>query len=357
MILLLMALGTGLIPLASEAQSTRPALHAFSNEVQQLYRDAQRHLVRVQVPVRVPYDHPLIKWRTQLDPALLERLDAARARGQSPGLYLEPSPIHRSSPATTQSGADGQPARIPLPPATAVIKLECAGLILDGQGDVLVPVFIDKNNISAPMQVRIDPAQATTASLVASDRQTSLSVLRMTTPAGEPVQFAQASPAAGSVVLLIATTHVAARLQIWTGGEDESAIVVNPEGNFAGVVRNGHAMFPAMVRPVVDQLLKYGTVRRARLGVQIKDAPVEESARVKIPLPRARTAVRVETVEADSAASAGGIQAGDLIISVAGEPVEDVPTFSAAVAGRRGNTELIILRDGKQLSISVDLQP
>jgi hypothetical protein len=37
--------------------------------------------------------------------------------------------------------------------------------------------------------------------------------------------------------------------------------------------------------------------------------------------------------------------------------VEDVTNFGADVAIRRGNTELLILRDGRERTVTVDLQP
>jgi S1-C subfamily serine protease len=71
----------------------------------------------------------------------------------------------------------------------------------------------------------------------------------------------------------------------------------------------------------------------------------------------ARSAARVDAVLPDSAAAEAGMQTGDVIVAVGGEPVEDVPTFAAAIAAREGATELTVLRNGKQRGITVDLQP
>src|SRR5436190_4973019 len=73
------------------AQTSLPSLAALDHDTRELLGDVNARLVRVQVPVRIPIDHPLVKWRAQLDPKLREKLDAARARGESPRLYVEPS--------------------------------------------------------------------------------------------------------------------------------------------------------------------------------------------------------------------------------------------------------------------------
>ena len=351
-------LAAGATSAQAQEATTRPngpsALAPFDQAFQQLYRAAQQRVVRVQVPVRIPYDHPLIKWRMQLDPKLLEKIDAARAKGEAPRLYVE---APTTQPDQTVQAPPEHANRIPLPSPTAVINLEYVGLILNPQGDVLLPLFIDKDYVDAPMQVIVDETRATTATVTAADRQTSLSVVRLAQPAGTPVRFATTRPAAGALVLLISPTRKAARIGLWTGGQDDNAIVVNPDGEVCALVRGGHPMFPQTLAPIVDQLLRYGEVRRAKLGVEVRDVAVDDAQRARFALLGARTAVRVEGVQADSPAAAGGVQSGDLILAIAGEPVEDVTNFGAAVAIRRGSTDLLILRDGRERTITVDLQP
>jgi membrane-associated protease RseP (regulator of RpoE activity) len=71
---------------------------------------------------------------------------------------------------------------------------------------------------------------------------------------------------------------------------------------------------------------------------------------------RTRPAV-VEDVVDGSGADAAGLQPGDEIISIDGEPIPDVATLTATVVPRRG-TEVPVsfLRDGDELSADVDLQ-
>jgi S1-C subfamily serine protease len=329
-------------------QTTLPSLAALNEATQQLYGEVQSHIVRVQVPVRLSTDHPLVKWRAQLEPKLRERLDTARARGESPRLYVEPS---TTQPVQTAPDAD----RIPLPPPTTVVNVECVGIILSGRGDVLLPLFVDPAYVGE-MPVSLDERNVTVARVLATDRQTGLTVVRMVEAGGTPVRLAPTRPPPGSTVLLISLTRRAARLALWAGGQDESGILFNSAGDLAGIVRNGHTLYPATFMPIVEQLLSSGEVRRARLGIVIHEVPLDDPQRLKSPALGARTGVRVDEVLPDSAAARAGLQGGDVILALAGEVVSDTPTFAAALGNRRGRTELLILREGEERKILVDLQ-
>ena len=75
-------------------------------------------------------------------------------------------------------------------------------------------------------------------------------------------------------------------------------------------------------------------------------------------LPPARAAaLRVVKIFPDSAAAAGGLKVDDLILSLAGEPVEDLPTFAAAISSHSGPTELKLIRYGKETTVTVKLEP
>ena len=84
----------------------------------------------------------------------------------------------------------GEASRIPLPPQTTTINAEFIGLVLDTRGDVLVPLYIDAAYLKGPLQVTLDEKSVTSANVVAADRLTSLTVIRLAQPAGQPVTFA-----------------------------------------------------------------------------------------------------------------------------------------------------------------------
>ena len=352
------ALATAFLMLTASllrAQSTQPALASLDRELQQLYRQAQERTVRVIVPIRLPttllqQEHPFSKWN--LSPELREKLaEAARSQG---GVYLE------QRPSTTQNGnAQPPPAetqRIPLPPQTAVINAEFIGLILDDRGDVLVPLHIDAAYLEGPLHVTVDDRRVTSATVVAADRQTSLSVIRLAQPAGQTAKFAQAKPAIGSLLLLISPTRRAARLGVWSGGAEDNAVLLNLNGEFAGIVRNGHALFPSTFLPVVQQLVRGEKVQRAQLGILIREVAPDDPRRSQLNALGSRPAAKIDEVFDNSAAARAGLLKDDLIVSMGDEPVEDIATFAAAIANQRGKTPFRIIRNGAEQTVIVDLQ-
>jgi S1-C subfamily serine protease len=147
------------------------------------------------------------------------------------------------------------------------------------------------------------------------------------------------------------------RLTVWTGGQDEHAVVITSDGELAGLVRYGHMLEPSAFRPVVDQLIKTGTVRRAVLGVELHEVAPDDPQRVQFAALGTRPAGRIERIVPNSAAAVAGLQEGDLILAMGGEPVHDLAHFAAAIANQSGNTELRVLRDGHEIAVTVDLQP
>ena len=346
--------GSGMAHAQTTAPASAPAaLAALDRDVQQLFRRVQQRTVRVSVPIHLPasmqQEHPLAKWGERFDSKLKQQLDAARARGAE--IYVE------QRPATTQATAvNGEGMRVPLP-ATTVVDAEFIGLVINESGDVLVPLHIDPAYAPPKLLVTLDEQHVTTATVIGSDRLTSMSVIRLAEPPEGAVQFASSKPAAGSMVLLLSPTRRAARLSVWTGGTQENAVVVNLNGEIAGIARNGHVLYPGTILPITEQLIETGRVDRATLGVYIRDVPPQDPRRAELAALGARAAALVVEVAPQSQAQRAGVQRGDLIIGFAGEAVEDVATFAAAIASRRGKTDLRIIREGKEQTIAVDLQP
>jgi hypothetical protein len=340
-VLLLSAAGFAQTTRSTTAQPAHPLLAALDAECQQLYQQIETRTVRVVVPVPVPVDEFL----AHVEPKVRAQLQA-----NSPRLFVR-------APATQAVQVSPDSNLIPLPSGNATLNVEFTGLILNRDGDVLLPVFIDPAYAQSPLIVNVDDRQATTAHVVGADRLTALTIVRLAEPAGEVAKFSKVRPPIGSILLMISPTRRQARLGVWTGAaEGDNAIAITRQGRVAAIVRNGHALYPATFAPIVDQLLASGVVRRASLGVQIMAVRAEDPQRVQLKELGARSAARIVEVLADSAAARAGLQAGDIILSLAGEAIEDIPTFAAALANKTGPTELMILRDGEPRKIVVDLK-
>jgi Do/DeqQ family serine protease len=115
--------------------------------------------------------------------------------------------------------------------------------------------------------------------------------------------------------------------------------ILAPGGGNIGI---GFAVPINMARAVMDQLIRYGRVRRGRIGVVIEDLTPElaESLGTR----RTRGAV-VERVEPGSPAAAAGLRRHDLIVAVNGSPV---------ASGTDLHNRIGLARIGKQVALTVD---
>ena len=329
-----------LMCLTASAQSTRPTLELLDRGMQELYQDVQGSLVRVVVPL-------------QLSPRLTDNQHPLQKWNQSVRVFVE-----RPLSTTTQPLEVGRaPAtQMPMSLPTQVIRAEFLGLVLDDRGNVLLPLAVDAQLVGDRLlRVTFNDQQVTTAQLVGSDTKTNIAVIHLAQPLGKPVKMASETPALGSLVVLMSPIRRLTRMALWTGGQEEHAVVINSGGAVAGFVRYGHMLEPYAFRPVVEQLVTTGTVKRAVLGVMIRE--LDPDSRSQVPALGDRPAARVEAIDQGSAAEAAGLKIGDLIISLAGDPVNDPPHFAAALTNKTGKTELKIMREGTEQALTVDLTP
>jgi S1-C subfamily serine protease len=187
----------------------------------------------------------------------------------------------------------------------------------------------------------------TTAKFVGSDRQTNLTVLKLESSIGRPVHLTGSRPSDGSLVMVLSPAGDSGKLGVWTGGQQDRGIVVAMDGSVAGFARYGQFLSGAFAKPVVDQLIQFGRVKRATLGVLVEETETPDGGR----------GMRVDRVAPDSPAGQVGVRPGDFILSMGGAPVGDLPSFAAAIAARDGETELQILRGEKTFTVTVVLHP
>jgi S1-C subfamily serine protease len=156
---------------------------------------------------------------------------------------------------------------------------------------------------------------------------------------------------------MIISSDGSARLALWTSQHPETGLVVTPDGSIAGFGLSTGMLTAATCKPIVDQIISTGQVHRAVLGVLVREIRKEDVLRQSLPALGARSAIRVEYVDPNSAAQRGGLHVGDLILAIEKEPVGETQTFAALIATRSGKTTLHVLRDSKEMDVTVDLQP
>lgn len=405
-------------PDAESKQSVRPrvpVLEELSRESQLVYTETRRGVARVQLPPPkwinelAAKDNPLDKWGDviggQLKVRLEQEREAARAGNYVPvqvdvtassttqpaatqptrvqtswrfkqiengnTVVLEPAPDANGAPQAIEIHAGGErDARGLINPGGAPqLRVQAVdafapnnvGLVFDAAGHVLVPLYVEKETIAAGVPISVGDGPVEQATFVASDRQTNLTVLKLPeSQAGkrEPVRLAEARPAEGAMVMLLAPNNGSAQWVVWNESQQNLAgVVVAVDGSVAGFERFGQFLSASSCKPVVEQLVQFGRVKRAKLGVIVRQVDRTDPARDRVAGLGSQPALRVEQVFPNSAAERAGLKRGDLILSVASQPVGDPPALGAAIADRKGDTPLRVLRDGETVDVSVKLNP
>lgn len=128
--------------------------------------------------------------------------------------------------------------------------------------------------------------------------------------------------------------------------------IIAPTGGNVGI---GFAVPVNMANAVVDQLIEFGEVRRGQLGIMIQDFTPDLAEALDID---AEAGAVVTSVEPDSAAEQAGLQPGDLIISVDGNPVAGSAGLRSQIGLKRlgREVEIGIIRDGRTLTLKADLR-
>jgi Do/DeqQ family serine protease len=121
-----------------------------------------------------------------------------------------------------------------------------------------------------------------------------------------------------------------------------------------GNIGIGFAIPVNMAHSVMDQLIKYGSVKRGLLGVSMYT--VTPDIAQSLGLPNAQGALVSQVVDG-SAAEKAGIRTGDVITSVNGQPVKSNGELRNAIGLLRvgDKVEIGLLREGKPLHVTATI--
>src|SRR5256886_75681 len=122
-----------------------------------------------------------------------------------------------------------------------------------------------------------------------------------------------------------------------------NAAIASETGYYAGY---GFAIPINLARTVMDQLVKTGHVERAVMGIGILDADENDAAAVGL---KQITGVVVKSyTDDDSPAKKAGIQLGDVIVALDGQPIDNTPQLQQKVAFKNPgeSVEITVLRQG-----------
>jgi serine protease Do len=127
-----------------------------------------------------------------------------------------------------------------------------------------------------------------------------------------------------------------------------NSAIKSRSGGWQGI---GLAATSNLARPVVDQLLQGGVVKRGYLGIRM-GRDVDEDAAVKLGL-KVAGGVVVSRVLDESPAAKGGLQSGDVVLNIGGRAVKDGRDLQRAVANLTiGKAiEVTVVRDGQPVKL------
>jgi Do/DeqQ family serine protease len=124
--------------------------------------------------------------------------------------------------------------------------------------------------------------------------------------------------------------------------------IISSNGGNVGI---GFAIPVNMVRSVVDQLLKYGVVKRGQLGVSMYTVTPDIARSLGLP---SAVGALISRVVDGSPADKAGLRVGDVITSVNGQPVRSNSELRNAIGLLRVGAALDIglVRDGKPMRVT-----
>lgn len=124
--------------------------------------------------------------------------------------------------------------------------------------------------------------------------------------------------------------------------------ILAPSGGNIGI---GFAIPTSMAHEVMQQLIQYGEVKRGLLGVSVQELTPALAKAFDID---ATTGVVIAQITPDSAAEAAGLQVGDVIVAVDGQPVRRAANIRNRIGLLRvgEKVQLTVLRNGQRKTVT-----
>jgi S1-C subfamily serine protease len=240
------------------------------------------------------------------------------------------------------------------------------------------------------IQVTLPDRRVVTATLAGRDPSTDLAVLKCAEAGNRTIERGGAETVKpGSLTLIVGRTRasgpvaalgvvslVVAERRTWTGsslvpyvrldvGLQPTAVggaVIDAHGKLLGIASPRFARFGVVAIPaatidrVVETLLKKGRIPRGYLGVALQPVRLPDHLRQSLQH-NEKTAAIILEVEADGPAHKAGIVIGDILVSLAGQPIsrpENVqPHLQAENIGKSLTAKIVRGGALRDLSISV----
>ena len=131
-----------------------------------------------------------------------------------------------------------------------------------------------------------------------------------------------------------------------------NSAIASPTGSYAGYA---FAIPVNLVKKVADDLLEFGIVQRALLGIQINDVSAELAEQQDLSVVQGVYVIRVN---AESGAEEAGIKENDVIIGIDGMEVTNTSKLQELVARHRpgDQVKVLLIRGGEELEMEATLK-
>lgn len=237
------------------------------------------------------------------------------------------------------------------------------------------------------IRVILGDGTETTARLAGRDPGTDLAVLKLDSASAVPAEVAKSPARVGQFVLAIGrpskngiessfgtVNTIGGPVRTGRGGMLEKYIktdvvsypgfsggpLINGEGQVYGINTSGFRSGGAITIPadvawkIAETLSKHGKIKRGYLGIrsQTVNIPVEAQSELKR---GQETGLLIVGLEAESPAGKGGIMVGDILVGVAGQPIEHHDELFARLSGDvvGKSVPMDVLRGGKLQVVNV----
>jgi len=280
----------------------------------------------------------------------------------------------------------------PVVPAQVVTNVPTqnlgSGVVVNADGYVLTNHHVVER--ATNISVGMPDGRSMPAKVIGSDKETDLAVLKLDIWNAATIPIAEKPVAVGDVVLAIGNpfgldktvtmgiVSALGRIISAENGEDfiqtDAAVnsgnsggaLVNAYGELVGItsrtyspsVNGGNVGISFAIpvdraKKVLDQIIRYGRVIRAWIGVTCRDVPIQPGD----PMPVITGGALVTAIDADSPAAKAGLRVGDAITRIDGQWVPN----ALALRNRESHLEpgskvtVSAQREGKQLQFDVTL--
>jgi serine protease Do len=296
---------------------------------------------------------------------------------------IEPGdPLERFFRRFGEEGLPGQRQR------RREMSAQGSGFIISADGYVVTNNHVVRN--ATEVVLGLDDGRSVKARVVGTDEKTDLALLKIEEKGNYPVaEWSLAAPRIGDWVLAVGNPFglggtvtagiVSARgRDIGAGPYDDfiqidapvnrgnsggptfdlhgrvvgvNTAIYSPTGGSVGI---GFAIPASVARDVIDQLRERGQVSRGYIGVQIQAITPEIADSMGL---RNTRGALVAEAQADTPAARAGLQAGDVIIAVNGERIQNPRELSRLIAGLgpQRKADIAYIRDGRERTVAVTL--